>query len=119
MAYQQPLTDIETLTVGEKRLYRFDNHKPVLVYRLTDGFYATDARCTHLFKSMAKGTIENDKTIRCPLHRAEFDIRTGQVTQWACFPPGIVQAINTVRHEKPLSCYPISEKNGEYFITLH
>lgn len=99
---------------GSSRLYRFDgNH--YLVYRLSDGFFATSHKCTHLFKSLEKGMIVSDKVVRCPLHRAEFNIRTGEVEQWACFPPGI-QLLNAVRSEKALHSYRIEEKDGKLFL---
>lgn len=106
-----------TLAQGESRLYRIDGGK-YMVYRLSDGVYATSAKCTHLFKSLEKGEIVADKNIRCPLHRAEFDIRTGEVDIWACFPPGIVNVINAVRPEQNLGCYPVEEESGDYYLVL-
>ncbi len=94
------------------------NAQKVLIYRLSDGFYATSHQCTHLFKSLEKGVIVSDKTIRCPLHRAEFDIRTGAVDTWACFPKGIVNVLNAVRSEKPLDSYPIIVENEQVFVEL-
>lgn len=113
---QFELQNLETLAAGERRLYTFDgNH--YLVYRLSDGFYATSHQCTHLFKSLAKGVIVSDTAIRCPLHRAEFDIRTGEVMQWACFPPG-VQLLNALRPEKALATYPVSQQDGCYWLNV-
>ena len=109
------LNDLASLAPNATRLYEFEGNK-YLVYRLSDGYYATSHKCTHLFKSLEKGVIVSDKTIRCPLHRAEFDIRTGEVDQWACFPPGIVQVLNAVRSEKALDSYRITEKDGQYYL---
>ena len=96
------------------RLYQFDGNY-YLVYRLTDGFFATSHKCTHLFKSLARGVIVSDRVVRCPLHRAEFNIRTGEVEKWACFPPGI-QLLNAVRSEKALNSYRVEEKDGKLFL---
>ena len=60
----------------------------LVVYHLSDGFYATQARCPHVFASLGKGKILKDKCVQCPLHRAEFDIRTGEVVKWANFRRG-------------------------------
>lgn len=80
------------------------NGEKLLVYRLKDGFYATQSKCTHLFRSLEKGKILDDCKIQCPLHRARFDIRTGEVVDWANFPPG-VQLLNVVRGEKALKTF--------------
>jgi 3-phenylpropionate/trans-cinnamate dioxygenase ferredoxin subunit len=111
-----PLEDIETIADNSCKLYEFSGEK-YLVYKLSDGYFATSAKCTHLFKSLEKGIIVSDKAVRCPLHRAEFDIRTGEVDQWACFPPG-VQLLNAVRPEKALSCYSILQQDGQYFLQV-
>ena len=102
---------------GDTELMTRADHK-FLLYRLSDGFYATSHQCTHLFKSLKKGVIVSDKTIRCPLHHAEFDIRSGEVDTWACFPKGIVNVLNAVRSEKPLASYPITVDDDKVFIDL-
>ncbi|MEM8594570.1 MAG: Rieske (2Fe-2S) protein [Pseudomonadota bacterium] len=61
----------------------------VLVFHLDDGFYATQSNCTHLFMPLKKGKIIDGCQIQCPIHRARFDIKTGEVVAWANFPPGI------------------------------
>ncbi|HET8705443.1 MAG TPA: Rieske 2Fe-2S domain-containing protein [Pseudomonadales bacterium] len=89
----------------------------ILVFHLSDGYYATQSSCTHLFMPLKKGKILDDCKIQCPFHRARFDIRTGEVCDWASFPPGI-QLLNAVRKEKALQTYPVTEENGEVFVTL-
>jgi len=39
------------------------------------------------------------------MHRAEFDIKSGQVIQWASFPPVIAPLLNVFRTKKPLTTY--------------
>ena len=80
----------------------------LVVYHLSDGFYATQARCPHVFASLGKGTILKDKCVQCPLHRA---------VKWANFPPG-VQMLNVVRGEKPLDTWPVSEENGQLYVEI-
>jgi len=101
---------------GESRLIKAGDEK-VLVFHLTDGFFATQARCTHLFRSMEKGKVVEDKCVQCPLHRARFNIRTGEVEQWANFPPG-VQLLNAVRQEKALKTYTVVEEGERLFVEL-
>jgi 3-phenylpropionate/trans-cinnamate dioxygenase ferredoxin component len=89
----------------------------VVVYHLDDGFYATQASCTHVFAPLAKGKIVDDCQVRCPFHRARFNIRTGQVVEWANFPPG-VQLLNVLRSEKALKTYKVSVINGDVRVTV-
>lgn len=104
------------LSQGQSRAVKAGDKK-LVVYHLSDGFYATQARCTHMFAPLGKGKIVDDKCVRCPLHHAHFDIRTGEVTEWANFPPG-VQLLNVVRGEKKLETWPVIEEDGQLFVEL-
>ena len=44
----------------------------ILVFKLEDGYYATQSNCTHLFLPLKKGKILDNCTLQCPFHRAEF-----------------------------------------------
>lgn len=96
---EQLICRTDELSVNEIKPVKLGNES-ILLFRLDDGFYATQSRCTHLFRSMAKGKVEDGK-IQCPLHRAQFCIKTGDVKEWANFPPG-VQLLNGHRKEKAL-----------------
>lgn len=89
--------------------------KSLLLYRLEDGFYATQANCTHLFMPLKKGKIVDGCKVQCPFHRAQFDIRTGEVACWASFPPGI-QLLNALRSEKALKTYPVNVVDGMVYV---
>jgi len=45
-------------------------------------------------------------------------IRTGKVIEWACWPPGVVNAINLVRKEKPLRTFPVTVEGGQVFVEV-
>ncbi|MEZ5564226.1 MAG: Rieske 2Fe-2S domain-containing protein [Gammaproteobacteria bacterium] len=96
----------DELPVGQHRVFTVAGQK-MLVFHLDDGFYATQTHCTHVFAPLAKGKVVEQCQIQCPFHRARFDIRTGRVIQWANWPPGIVNVLNAVRHEKPLQTWPV------------
>ncbi len=87
----------------------------VIVYHLEDGYYATQSNCTHVFAPLKKGKIVDNCNIECPFHKARFDIKTGEVVEWANFPPGI-QLLNVVRKEKALKVYPVSVEDGSVYI---
>jgi 3-phenylpropionate/trans-cinnamate dioxygenase ferredoxin subunit len=103
-----PMGQMKAVAIGEEKL---------VVYHLDDGYYATQASCTHIFAPLAKGKIVDGCKVQCPFHRARFDIRTGEVLDWANFPPGI-QLLNVVRGEKALKTYKVSIENGEVRVSL-
>lgn len=106
----------DELAVGEMKAFTVDKHKIVL-YHLSDGFFATQASCTHTFAPLARGKLLEDCKVQCPLHRARFDIRTGAVLDWANFPPGI-QLLNVVRGEKALQTYKVGIKAGQVRVNV-
>ncbi|MDH3486385.1 MAG: Rieske 2Fe-2S domain-containing protein [Myxococcales bacterium] len=104
------------LPVGEMKPFKAGDTS-VLVYHLEDGFYSTQTNCTHTFAPLRRGKIVDGHRVRCPLHRAEFDIRTGEVHKWANFPPGI-QLLNVVRSEKTLKTYPTMVEGGNVVVEV-
>lgn len=89
----------------------------IVLFHLEDGFYATQSNCTHLFMPLKKGKIIDGCKVRCPFHRAQFDIRSGEVAEWANFPPGI-QLVNTLRKEKALRTYPVTVADGKVLVEI-
>lgn len=48
------------------------------VYNLDGEFYAISDVCSHAYSRLSEGDVYADEgTVECPLHGAEFDIRTG------------------------------------------
>lgn len=86
----------------------------LLLVRLQEGVYALQRRCPHMGAPLDRAKVENGY-IRCPLHRAEFDIASGKPRRWASFPPGI-QLLNVLRKEKGLRTYPVKVENEEVFV---
>jgi 3-phenylpropionate/trans-cinnamate dioxygenase ferredoxin subunit len=106
----------DELAPGQMRAFAVGSVKIVL-YHLTDGFFATQASCTHVFAPLARGKLIADSQIQCPFHRARFDIRTGQVSDWANFPPGI-QLLNVVRREKALRTFEVDVIDGNVQVNV-
>jgi nitrite reductase/ring-hydroxylating ferredoxin subunit len=50
----------------------------LLVAHVDGAFYAMQQRCPHLGGNLARGKLEG-KTVTCPLHKATFDLATGEV----------------------------------------
>jgi nitrite reductase/ring-hydroxylating ferredoxin subunit len=51
--------------------------KEVALYQMDGEFYATDNVCSHEYALLTEGWMENG-CIECPLHAAQFDIKTGK-----------------------------------------
>ena len=64
----------------------------VAVVNLDGTFYAIDNICTHAYAELCDGMIFGDR-IQCPLHGAQFNIRTG--------------AAETPPAYEPLKAYPV------------
>jgi nitrite reductase/ring-hydroxylating ferredoxin subunit len=78
--------------------------KEVALYHLPGGeFYATDNVCSHEFALLTDGWLENG-CIECPLHAAQFDVRTGK----AMSAPADVD----------IATYPIKDEGGELLVQL-
>jgi len=107
---------VQDLPKGEMKKFSVEGES-FLLYHLEDGFFATQTTCTHTFGPLSMGKIVDDCKIQCPLHRARFDIRTGEVIDWANFPPGI-QLLNVVRGEKALKTYKVSVLKDDVRIKL-
>jgi 3-phenylpropionate/trans-cinnamate dioxygenase ferredoxin subunit len=63
--------------IEEEDVLRFDHEERTFaIYRIDDGYYATDGLCTHEQVHLADGLVM-DNIIECPKHNGRFDIRTG------------------------------------------
>jgi nitrite reductase/ring-hydroxylating ferredoxin subunit len=91
------------LEVGGLMQLEMPERDPIAVYRLSDGYYATDDYCTHGAAYLSEGDIEGDE-IYCPFHAGAFDIKTGEPAAAPCV--------------IPLKTYPVVVEDGEVFIEL-
>ncbi len=114
---QHTVCRVDDLPVGQHRPFAVGGTK-LIVYHLEDGFFATQANCTHIFAPLAKGKLVDGCKIQCPFHRARFDVRTGKVIDWANWPPGLVDVLNAVRGEKDLQTYPVHITDGQLSVTV-
>ena len=74
----------------------------VLVAKRGDDLFAIGATCTHYGGPLAEGLMV-DCTVRCPLHHARFDLRTGEAIA--------APALNNV------SCYKVEKRGDRFFVT--
>ncbi len=72
----RPVLDAVDLPEAGPRQVFVDSY-PLLLWRAADGVYATEAFCPHLGFPLMHATLDGHE-LRCALHGATFDIRTGQ-----------------------------------------
>jgi nitrite reductase/ring-hydroxylating ferredoxin subunit len=61
---------------GEIKGYELEGRR-VALCNVGGELYAFDNICTHAFAILSEGSLEGDR-VRCPLHGATFDVRTGE-----------------------------------------
>ena len=92
--------EIEKVTDGEMLLgHAFG--EPVLVARRKNELFAIGATCTHYGGPLARGLMV-DCTVRCPLHHARFNLRTGEAIA--------APALNDV------ACYNVEKRGDRFFV---
>ena len=52
--------------------------KAIGVFNVHGLYFAIDDECTHDLASLADGGINDDCTVECPWHGAQFDLKTGK-----------------------------------------
>lgn len=110
------LCDENNVAIGTMKAFETSGEK-IILFHINDGFFATQAKCTHLFLPLEKGAIIDDCRIQCKFHHAEFNIKTGEPEAWASYPPGI-QALNFIRGEKSLKTYAVNIMGGKVLIDI-
>jgi NADPH-dependent 2,4-dienoyl-CoA reductase/sulfur reductase-like enzyme/nitrite reductase/ring-hydroxylating ferredoxin subunit len=76
--------------------------EPVLVARRGDECFAIGATCTHYGGPLAEGLFVED-TVRCPLHHACFNLRTGEAVRAPAF--------------HPVPCWKVETRDGRVRVT--
>jgi len=90
----------------------------LLLARLEDGYFATQARCPHLGAQLTRGQLEGE-VIVCPAHGSRFDVRTGKCVGWLGELPGVVKsAAQALSKPKDLTTYPVSVRDGQVWVEI-
>ena len=96
---------IATLTdLKEESMTKVEVEGKMIVIGLVDGEpFAMEGRCSHMGHDLSQGTKEGP-VVRCKMHGAEFDLRTGEVLR-------NLQA-------KKLETYPVTVEGEEVFVEM-
>lgn len=93
----QDLIDVANIQKNDATPVVFGN-RTLAVYDTVDGYFVSDARCTHAGANLCDGYFDG-KHIECPLHQGLFDARTG-----------IAKAAPVTRNLKMIDCRVINDK---------
>lgn len=90
------------ISAGQCKAVTLDGRMLAIV-NLAGEFYAIDNICTHGYAELSDGMILGDR-IQCPLHGAQFNIRTGAVES----PPAY----------EPLATYPVRVEGNVVLVRM-
>lgn len=66
-----------SLEDGRPTAYTLSDGSTICLVRVGDEIYAMEHRCSHAEFPMSDGDMVDDHVIECPVHGAQFDVRTG------------------------------------------
>lgn len=90
------------LPSGERLFIEIEGQS-LVIFNIAGQFFSIADICSHDDGPVGEGDIEG-YNITCPRHGAEFDVRTGQVTQM----PAVVD----------IPAYPVQVRDGNIYIGL-
>jgi 3-phenylpropionate/trans-cinnamate dioxygenase ferredoxin subunit len=89
---------------GELKQFELDG-RPVGLCNIDGEFYAFEDICTHQFAHLSDGEFDGEKEVKCPLHGARFDVRSGEAKSL----PAV----------KSLPTHEIKVEDGEIYVALN
>jgi len=72
---------LSSLGEGRPTSYRLEDGAAVCLVRVGDAVYALEDRCSHAEFPISDGDMVDDLVLECPLHGAQFDVRTGEAVE--------------------------------------
>ncbi len=96
------VTQLDQLPRGRGVRVTIGDHR-IAMFRIENDVYAIGDRCSHAEASLSEGEVW-DRTVECPRHGSEFDLKTGE--------PGALPAT------KPVPVYDVSVEDGTVYLEL-
>jgi 3-phenylpropionate/trans-cinnamate dioxygenase ferredoxin subunit len=87
----------------------------LLLARVGNRYYCTDAYCPHLGGNLSEGTLTGT-ILTCPMHHSQFDISDGHVLRWTDLTGSILVEAKTRRPPRPLRTYPVKIEGNAVFV---
>lgn len=93
---------------------------PYAVGNVGGDYFAVTRSCRHLLGDLAKGTIDRDGCLICPVHGARYDVHTGRMVRgpggiYARI-PGLGFAFRSLTGVLPLGRGEVTEKDGTLYV---
>lgn len=93
---------VDEIPPGEARAVEVDG-EPIAIYNVEGQFFATCDTCSHEEASLAEGWLDDD-VVTCPVHGAEFSVRTGEAL--------------TLPATQPVATYPVRVEGDDIFVGI-
>lgn len=97
------LAKADEVTPGEVKQYQVEG-RPVALCNVDGELYAFEDICTHAFAHLSEGGLEGGQ-IKCPLHGAKFDVKTG--------------AAKSLPAVKPVPKHEVKVEDGNVYVALN
>lgn len=102
---------------GARKLVKASTRR-MFVLRFKGKLYAIESTCPHMRFSLQDGRITEDGGIICPFHHSAFDLETGDVKEWAPWPPSDSgPMIGSVVREHALVTFPVKTADGFIWVS--
>jgi 3-phenylpropionate/trans-cinnamate dioxygenase ferredoxin subunit len=94
------VADADDVLPGEGLRVEIDDY-PIAIWNVNGEYYATSDTCTHEESTLTDGDLW-DEIVECPLHGAQFNVRTGEVVSL----PAVF----------PIATFPVKEEGGKLYV---
>ena len=105
---------IDGIEPGTMQEVEIEHHR-LLVARVGDDYYVTDARCPHMGGPLAKGDLEGT-VVTCPRHHSQFDLSDGSCLRWTNWKGPVLTVAELARHPRPLRAYETKVEDGKLYM---
>jgi nitrite reductase/ring-hydroxylating ferredoxin subunit len=103
MADFHKIASADEVAPGEVKQYRVED-RPVALCNVEGELHAFEDVCTHQFAYLSEGGLEGAE-IKCPLHGAKFDVRSGKALSL----PAV----------KPVPTHEVKVEDGHVYVALN
>jgi nitrite reductase/ring-hydroxylating ferredoxin subunit len=103
MAEFHKIAVTDEVAPGEIQQYLVED-RPVALCNVDGEFFAFEDVCTHQFTHLSEGEF-TDSEVKCPLHGAKFDVKTG--------------AAKSLPAVKPVPKHEVKVENGNVYVALN
>jgi nitrite reductase/ring-hydroxylating ferredoxin subunit len=97
------LASVDEVGPGEIKQYLVED-RFVALCNVEGEFHAFEDVCTHQFTHLSEGEF-TDSEVKCPLHGAKFDVKTG--------------AVRSLPAVKPVPKHEVKVENGNVYVALN